>query len=178
MIISRKPPYASSQTDPEQTQMNINKLLRGYGVSGLQWTTLFDQNKVELSFLVEAEINGVKKEIGINVTPPVFAAPRRTWNSKSGRYEKVYAPNWAQSFRLLYWWLKAKLEAVAYGLTSVEQEFLSQVIVSLPTGQQTTIGVALTNTLQQGQLALEAKPEEAENRVIEVEAEQNGIHSS
>ena len=72
-----------------------------------------------------------------------------------GRYERVYSPNWAQSFRLLYWWLKAKLEAVAYGLTSVEQEFLSQVMVKLPSGEMTTMGAALTEPIFTGSLALQ-----------------------
>ena len=98
--------------------------------------------------MVEAEIKGVKKQIGVTVTPPVFAAKRRTWNPKMGRYEAVYSPNWAQSFRLLYWWLKAKIEAVAYGLTTVEQEFLSQVVVALPDGGALSGAAYYTRDLQ------------------------------
>ena len=107
--------------------------------------------------MVETEIKGVKKQIGIKIEPPIFIAQRRTWNPRMGKYERVYAPNWAQSFRLLFWWLKAKLEAVAYGLTSVEQEFLSQVVLKLPNGQQVTVGAALAEPILAGSLALEDK---------------------
>jgi tRNA nucleotidyltransferase (CCA-adding enzyme) len=169
MIISRKPPYSSTESDPEKTQMQINKLLRDYGVEGVQWTTRYDTNEVRLAFVVETEINGVKKKVGIEVTPPVFLAIRRTWDPKQGKYIKVNAPNWAQSFRLLYWWLKAKLEAVSYGLSTVEKEFLAQVMVQLPTGQKTTVGEALTNSIAKGTLMLGAEPEKS--KVIDIEEE-------
>ena len=162
MIISKKPPYQGTESDPDKTRMQIDKLLRDFGVSGVQWTTDYDHNRVGLAFMVETEIRGVKKQIGIKIEPPVFVAQRKTWNPRMGKYERVYAPNWAQSFRLLFWWLKAKLEAVAYGLTSVEQEFLSQVVVKLPSGQQTTVGAALVEPILVGNLALENKIVDAE----------------
>ena len=162
MIISKRPPYQGTEADPDKTRMQIDKLLRDFGVSGVQWTTDYDHNRVGLAFMVETEIKGVKKQIGIKIEPPVFVAQRRTWNPRLGKYERVYAPNWAQSFRLLFWWLKAKLEAVAYGLTSVEQEFLSQVVVKLPSGQQTTVGAALAEPILAGNLALENKVIDAE----------------
>ena len=166
MIISRHPPYANTTSDPEKTRGQIDKLLRDYGVSGVQWTTDYDHNRVMLAFTVEAEIKGVKKQIGIKIEPALFVATRRTWNPRIGRYEKVESPNWAQSFRLMFYWLKAKIEAVAYGLTTVESEFLSQVMTKLPSGETTTIGAALTSTILSGQLALEDKPTR-EPRIID-----------
>jgi hypothetical protein len=171
MILSKKPPYAATEADPDKSRMQIDKLLREYGVSGVQWTTDYDHNRVGLAFMVEAEVKGVKKQIGIKIEPPIFVAQRRTWNPRLGRYERVYAPNWAQSFRLLYWWLKAKLEAVAYGLASVEQEFLSQVMVKLPSGEMTTMGAALTEPIFTGSLALEDKGRDAKGFADSIPAE-------
>ena len=161
MIIKKQPPYSSSEKDPDRTRAEIEKLLRDYGVSGTQWTTLYDKQQVKLSFIVEAELKGQKKQIAIEVNPPLFLASRRTWNPK-GYYEKVYAPNWAQSFRMLFWWLKAKLEAVAYGLSTVEKEFLSQVVLSLADGSQRTVGDALTESIEKGVLQLEVRRQEPE----------------
>lgn len=155
MITPKKPPYSSTKADPDRTQMEINKLLQSYGVSGMQWTTNFKENKVVLQFGIETDFQGVRRMVGIKFEPQPFAVKRKTWNPK-GYYETVWAPNWGQTFRMLYWQLKAKLESVAYGLTSVEKEFLSQVMVSLPTGESTTIGEALQGGALQGQLALEA----------------------
>lgn len=96
--------------------------------------------QVTLGFEVEAEIQGVKKKLLVKVTPPTFARIRRTYDPMKGRSEKIALPNWAQSYRMLYHWLKAKIEAIAYGLTTVEQEFLAQVVVQLPSGETTTFG--------------------------------------
>jgi hypothetical protein len=178
MILSKKPPYAATEADPDKSRMQIDKLLRDYGVSGVQWTTDYDHNRVGLAFMVEAEIKGVKKQIGIKIEPPVFVAQRRTWNPRMGKYERVFAPNWAQSFRLLYWWLKAKLEAVAYGLTSVEQEFLSQVMVKLPTGEMTTMGAALTEPIFTGSLALEDRGQDERRIVNAIPAEVQDVEVS
>jgi len=169
MIISKKPPYSSTKADPEKTQMDITRLLREYGCSGVQWTTVYDRNEVKLAFTVEVEVRGVKKQLLVQVEPPIFAAKRRTWNPKAGRYDIVMAPNWAQSFRMLFWWLKAKLEAVAYGLTSFEKEFLSGVVTSLPDGRKITVGDAILNQVYEGRLALEekAEPRTVESTVIE-----------
>jgi hypothetical protein len=170
VIVSKKPPYESTKVDPDQTKMQIDKLLRDYGVSQVQWTTDYANNQVKLAFRVEAEINGVKKIIGLQLEPPTFATKRKTWNPAKG-YVTVYAPNWSQSMRLLYYWLKVKLESVAYGFSSVEKEFLSQVIVSLPNGQVRTVGDLLSDPERLGKLALEDKEpnqaSEAQWKVVE-----------
>jgi hypothetical protein len=176
MIEPKKPPYGSTKVDPDKTKGQITKLLRDYGCEAIQWTEDFRINSIELKFIVETEIQGVKKQIAIHVIPPIIYQSRRRWNPK-GFYEKVNAPNFAQSMRLLYWWLKSKLEAVAYGLSSVEKEFLSQVMVSLPDGSSTTVGETMSKAIIDNRLpeiAQEFKqlpkiPEDA--KVIEVERE-------
>lgn len=159
MIISKKPPYENTKVDPDDTKMQIDKLLRAYGVSQIQWTTDYANSQVKLAFKVEAEINGVKKIIGLQLEPPTFATKRRTWSPTKG-YVIVFAPNWSQSMRLLYYWLKVKLESVAYGFSSIEKEFLSQVMVSLPSGEIKTVGELFTDPERFSKLALEDKPTE------------------
>lgn len=162
MIISKRPPYEKTTADPERTEMQINKLLSQYGISKYQWTKDLKMGQVALTFEVEAEIQGVKKILNIRIVPPTFAKERRSWNALKGKNEKIYAPNWAQSYRLLFHWLKAKIEAIAYGLTTVEQEFLAQVVTTLPSGEQATIGEILLDrgVLASGKFALEDKSEQ------------------
>lgn len=154
MIISKKPPYADTDVHPDTTRIQIDKMLREYGVSGIRWETDFDLNKVSLEFGIETEIKGVRKRIGIKIEPPTFGANRKTWDPKQGKHIYVIAPNWAQSFRLLFYWLKTKLEAVAYGLNSVEKEFLSQVVMTLPSGVTTTLGEVAQEAIAGGRLQL------------------------
>ena len=166
MIISKRPPYANTTADAEKTRGQIDKLLRAYGIDQFQWTQ--DRDIVTLTMKVETEIGGVKKVLGLKISPPTFASVHKTYNPRTGKNDKVYAPNWAQSYRLLYHWLKAKIESIAYGMFTTEQEFLSQIMVALPTGEQKTVGEILTDPARLAKFALEEKPSsvrEAEYRV-------------
>jgi hypothetical protein len=159
LITPKKPPYENTKADPDKTEMAINKLLRLYGINRYQWDKDFQNSRVALVFETEAEIQGIKKTLLIKVMPPTFAAKRRTWNETKGTYENAWLPNWAQSYRLLFHWLKAKIEAIAYGLTTVEKEFLSQIVISLPDGQASTIGEQIESLSSQFALA-SPNPEE------------------
>ena len=85
----------------------------------------------------------------------MFAAKRRTWDSKSGRYRKEELANWAQSMRLLFYWIKAKLEEVSFGLNSVEKEFLSDIVTTLPDGSKMTVWDMISKQMEKNGLMLE-----------------------
>ncbi len=112
MIISKKPPYLNTKADPERTQSQINKLLQKYGVSSYAWTTEWDKAKVQLALRIEQDNKGARKVYDIVMEPPTFAKSHRTYIPMKGRSEVVYTPNWAASFRFLYYHVKAKLEEV------------------------------------------------------------------
>lgn len=154
MKLNRKPPFGNTAIDPEKSRMEIDRLLQDFGAEAVQWTTDWKNSRVNLKFILETEINGVKKKVGVDINPAIFASEHRSYNPKLGKSEKVVAPNWAQSMRLLYWWLKSKLEAVAYGMVSAEQEFLSQVMTQLPTGERGTVGQLYIKDLAEGKLLL------------------------
>lgn len=137
MLTPKKAPYSGTKSDPEKTIGDTNRMLRKYGINEYQWTTLWEKGEVTLRFAIETAPG---RKIGIKVMPPTFALKRKTWNAKLGRNDFITAPNWAQSLRCLHYWLKAKVEAVAYGLREVEEEFLSDIVVTLPSGEETTVG--------------------------------------
>jgi len=151
VIRPKKLPYAGTEKDPEATISDINRMLRDVGITSYQWTTLWESGRVELLLAVEEE--------GGKVTPlrliaPAFLAKRKTWNAKVGRYETVQAPNWSQSMRLFYWYLKTKLEAIAYGLREVREEFLHDVVVKDAQGRETTVGEMVLPAIAAGKLDL------------------------
>ena len=159
MLKLTKPPYADTKVDAEKTQQDITKLLRKYGVSQINWNVNYDLEQVQLDFVIEY----IKQEdqsphrIAVRVNPPMFIATRRTWDPKSGQYRKQDMANWAQSMRLLYHWIKAKLEAVSFGLNSVEKEFLSDIITTLPDGSRMTIWDMISKQMETKSLMLEYK---------------------
>lgn len=154
MKLNRKPPFANTAIDPDKSRSEIDNMLQDFGCEAVNWTTDWKNNKVELKFVMTTEIEGVQRKFLVDITPPTFASKHRSWNKLTGRNEEVYAPNFAQSMRLLFWWLKSKLEAVTYGLSTAENEFLSQVMTQLPSGEVTTIGKMVVGDMASGKLLL------------------------
>jgi hypothetical protein len=151
MITPKKAPYSDTSVDPDRTIAEINKMLRAYGISNYQWTTMWERHVVQLRFAIETAPG---KGVMIRVSPPTFLAKRRTWDAKAGRHVVVEAPNWAQSLRLLLYWLKAKVESVAYGLREVEEEFLADILVKTPDGREATVAELVRPALESGEAEL------------------------
>ena len=159
MLKLTKPPYADTEVDAEKTQQDITQLLRKYGVSQINWQIDYDMEQVQLDFVIEymKQEDQATHRIAVRVKPPMFAAVRRTWDPKLGKYRKQELANWAQSMRLLLYWIKAKLEAVSFGLNSVEKEFLSDIITTLPDGSKMTVWDMISRQMANNSLMLEFK---------------------
>jgi hypothetical protein len=150
VVIRRKtPPYSGTTVDPATSKAQIEKLLRSYGVDGVQWSEMWTANKAQLQFVLSDDKG---RRILIRLEPPPFSTRRRTWVPEKGRYEQVDSPNWAQSYRLLYSYLKAKLESIAYGLRDVEEEFLSDMILRDRDGHEVRVGEIVARQLDSGEL--------------------------
>ena len=166
----RTPPYHSTQVHPHKTRGQIDAMLDKYNIKKYQWTLDLDNNIIQLVMEIPMES---EKHILLKVMPSLFLEKRRTYNKTVGKNEIVMEPNLAASMRMLYNWLKAKLEAVTFGLTSVEQEFLSQVVINR-TGK--TVGELVAPALS-GQVEFEALPgvasATASPPIIEAEFKEN-----
>jgi hypothetical protein len=147
--ISKNPPYAQTTVPMERTKADIEKLLKGYGVKGIRWTSMQGQDDV-LEFVIDAKIQGVTREIGIMVKPPHIVVKKRTL----GQYGRTLAntENINQEYRLLFHWIKSKVEASVWGLSTIENEFLSQVTISLPDGRQSSVGEVVLNLVAENNL--------------------------
>lgn len=153
MIRPKIPPYASTEIDPDDTRGEIDKLLRSYGVQKIVWATDYSTNDVRLMFDVEVEIEGIKKTINVLIQPPLILKKTKIYNAKRGITEQQNIPNWPQSMRIMFWYIKSKLEAVSYGLVSAEQEFLSQVMYRLGDGSTETVGESMKRLIADNGLA-------------------------
>lgn len=169
MIAKKRAPYSDTKVAAEQTRTEIDRMLRSYGVQDFQWTELWSKGIARLEFAIEKEPG---KFIRVRVTPPPFTARRKTWDAKRG-YVTIEAPNWPQSMRCLLHWLKAKLEAVAFGLKSVEDEFLSDMVVRSIDGRETTVAELIRPALESGVLdvpALTGEREKARTEYVDISA--------
>lgn len=138
MINRKKPPYDRTEIDVGKSQMDIQNLLLEYGAEGIQWIIVRD-GLPKLAFVIEANINGTSRKLGVQIDPPII----RPKNSPQGI-------NYQQSMRLLYWYVKSKLEAVAYGVKTFEKEFMDDLIYTLPDGRNVKVSDIILKQVADG----------------------------
>ncbi len=149
------PPYYDTVVPPERTQAEITKLLYQYGASGTRWTELREPGmppfQLEFLFPIEGEDGQIHK-LGFRMRPPML------YYHKRGRKDEpdFTKPHPAMTMRLLFHYLKAKLEATAYGLVSMVQEFLPEVVALIegPDGEtvEATVGEVFVPKIEAGTL--------------------------
>lgn len=160
-----KIPYEHTTIAPERTKADIEKLLNEHNIHDVQWTTY--QGKTSLKFLWKLNVKGVEREILFQFSPPEIPSNKRVWTGT--RTECVSVNLTATAYRLLWHYLKNKLEAVRWGLESMEKEFLSHAVVSLPDGSITTVGDKIEDVYEAVRSpALEA-PRKMNGRIIDAE---------
>lgn len=145
--ISPIAPYADTPVPYTRTKGEIELLLNTYGVKGVRWTSLQGQADV-LEFIVETEVRGVKKTIVISVKPPQIFVKKRP----HGRGPILTVRNPDQEYRLLFYWIKSKIEAVTWGLSTIEREFLSQITTALPDGRTVSVGDIIEERIAEDKL--------------------------
>jgi len=144
-VLNRNPPYMDTEVPYERTKAEIEILLRSYGVKGIRWTSIEGQDDV-LEFVVEATVQGVHKQLGIAVRPPHIIIKKKLHG------KLVDTEDINQEYRLLFHWIKSKIEAVVWGLSTIEKEFLSEILLKLPNGQQSTVGAVVVNLMSKDTL--------------------------
>lgn len=140
--VNRKAPYEDTEVHYTTTKAQIECLLKTYGVKGVRWTSVEGQDDV-LEFVVEVEVRGAKKAVGMKVSPPHIFNLKRV----KGFKDPQPTENINQEYRLLFYWLKSKIEAVSWGLTSIEKEFLSDIVARLPDGRESSVGEMVTTAI-------------------------------
>ena len=160
-------PYEHTIIPPERTKADIEKLLNEHGIKDVQWTSYHGETR--LRFIWKLTVKGVEKEIMFEFTPPRIEAKRRIWSQNDNRTIKATVQLRATSYRLLWHYLKNKLEAVRWGLEDMEKEFLSHAVVSLPDGREYTVGEHIQEVYETVKSpALGYKPEVKEEKIIDV----------
>lgn len=140
-------PYADTKVSAEKSRADIEKLLRKYNAQGVRWTRMGNDPPV-LEFIFDVVVNGVHKQIGFRIVPPIVNIRQRS----NGRYgEIVTVRNEDAEMRLVWWYVKSRLEAVAAGMETLEEALMSKILLTLPdeTGrmQTTTVGEEIKKQL-------------------------------
>lgn len=134
--LASKHPYKNTRVNYNDSKQDIQEMLAEFGVIGLNWKentfSLKRETMPELSFMLRAITKGEERKFAVLIKPPMLM------KKKGNRYsEDVADPD--ASMRLLYWYLKARLEGVRFGLEDIFDAFLSRVITALPDGTTSTV---------------------------------------
>lgn len=134
--------YAAETAVPvEKSRAEIESLLRRYG--GTAFMSGWDQDRAYIAFMMH------DRQVRFVLTLPDRTDRKFTHTAAKGRLRAIDDQNaqWEQacrqSWRALALVIKAKLEAVAAGITVFEDEFLAHIV--LPGG--VTVGEAIRDNL-------------------------------
>jgi hypothetical protein len=135
--LAKEIPYRNSHVPYSSTKNDIEEMLKEAGAIALRWTETPDSMKGNalpiLEFILPSELKGVAKQFGVRIQAPLLS------DRKRGSNGYITTPNKNASMRLLFWYLKARLEAVRFGLEDIFDAFMSRVINSLPDGRKVTL---------------------------------------
>ena len=143
--VPKEPPYRDTEVPYTRTKGEIELLLKTYGVKGVRWTSIEGRDDV-LEFLAEPIIRGFKKAITITVSPPHIIIQKKI----KGQVRDT--ENLDQEYRLLFYWIKSKIEAITWGLSTIEREFLSQITTALPDGRTVSVGDIIEERIAEDKL--------------------------
>ncbi len=101
--------YKATQVSVAKSRESIDRLLEKIGVVGFRWSSEINKSRETLEALLEFD----GKRLGFKLTV----------DYEDERERK-------QMMRALYWYLKAKVEAIEFGLVDLEREFLPYLLTS------------------------------------------------
>jgi len=115
-VLNRNRPYLDTTVPYERTKAEIEVILKSYGIKNIRWTTLEGQDGI-LEFIIEPQVQDAKKQLGVAVKPP-HVVIKKKFHGKL-----VESENINQEYRLLFHWIKSKIEAVVWGLAQLRRNF-------------------------------------------------------
>ena len=115
-----KPAYKSTKVPVRHSQADIEAMLKKNGVEAVRFTSLPSGAILEFA----KRIPNSEDFIGyrINVRPKLKPDVRDPVNELNKAERQIW--------RVLYWHLKAKFEAISFGLTEFEEDFLPYMLIT------------------------------------------------
>jgi len=152
----QKMPYASTTVAWTKTKGEIEGLLYELRSRGILkkhgWVTEGDADDEVDTLYMELEIpvsDTQLRTINLKFQPTMIYREK-----KDRQRRRVTVIMKDTSWRLFYWHFKSKMEAVQYGLVTLENEFMSNIMHYLEDGSEVTFGEALKMILLEDKVGL------------------------
>jgi len=109
--------YYGTKVSISKTQEDIKKILKKFGLQGIRFTEIYEIGMIEFILSVN------DKEMPFRFK---YELP------KQENYRK-------QVYRALFYYLKNRFLAIEFGITTIEKEFLQELVLKLPDGSDATV---------------------------------------
>jgi len=143
-------PYKSTTIKKGKTHGDIIGLLETHNIKNYQLTSY--QGSDQLAFPLTIKREDVEREFSIKLMIPKLYYLKPTHRGRNSPKTMTYLEN--TSWRMFWWYLKSKLEAIEFGISDEVREFMYNINYALPNGREVSLGQAIMNNIDQvGQLA-------------------------
>lgn len=160
-------PYKGSTKDKDGTFGDIIGLLRKHGIK----KHFMDEESETFSFPFVVKMRDMEKTFFVKLQVPHLMYPKPT--QKGNRYapkKLTYLEN--ESWRMLWWYLKCKLEAIEFGIDDELRGFISNIYFALEKdGPQINLADAIIENADQIARLKQLPDDREKPQVIDVEFE-------
>jgi hypothetical protein len=136
-------PYKDTKLTKDDTFGAIVGLLRKYGIKRY----MMDGDEDEFTFVLTVKHLDMERNFPVKISVPHLmyykpVAPR------SKKLTLTYLEN--ESWRVAWWYLKAKLDAITYGISDGFKEFMPNIYHALPDGKEVMLSDIILNAKKLG----------------------------
>lgn len=136
-------PYKTTTITKGRTYGEIIGMLETHGIKDYQFTKFEDSN--QLAFPLTIHRKGIDQKFLVKLTVPRLMYLKRVGR---GRTEKTLTYLENVSWRIFWWHLKSKLEAIEYGISDEIKEFMYDIHYSLEDGSEVSLGQTLIDNAE------------------------------
>ena len=133
-------PYKTTTITKGRTYGEIIGMLETHGIKDYQFTKFEDSN--QLAFPLTINRKGVDQKFLVKLTVPRLMYLKSTGRGRSQPKRLMYLEN--VSWRIFWWHLKSKLEAIEYGISDEVKEFMYNIHYALEDGSISELSLGET----------------------------------
>jgi hypothetical protein len=127
-----KLPYKGTSVTKGKTYGEIIGMMEDHGIKDYQWTKY--QGTDQLAFPIKFVYRDMERSFIVKLTVPRLVYPLPLRKGRGAPTKITYLEN--ESWRIFWWFLKSKLEAIEYGISNEFREFMPNIINKLADGSE------------------------------------------
>ena len=162
-------PYKGTKLDKDASFGDIVGLLRKHGIKKY----FMDGDEDEFTFILTVKNRDIERQFPVKIiVPHLMVVKKVNPRSKNSPETLTYLEN--ESWRVAWWYIKAKIDAITYGITDDFSEFMPNIYHKLEDGREVNLSDIILNAKKLNDFVQlednsENPPEEPDRKSVEAE---------